>query len=84
MVEEAHEVRITIREVWADLQQQGEVLSRMAANIERFLDSHDRLNERVTDHEARLRTIEQKVWAAAGAAALGGACLGVIVNLLMQ
>lgn len=83
-MEEAHEVRITIKEVWASQQEQGELLTKMASNLERFLDSHDRLDERVTDHEARIRTLEQKVWAASGAAALGGAFLGTIVNLLMQ
>lgn len=84
MTEEQHEVRITIKEVWAAQQQQGALISKMNANLERFLDSHDRLEGRVTDHEARLRTLEQKVWAASGAAALMGATMGTIINLIMH
>lgn len=79
-----NEVRITIKEVWSAVQSQGTVLTKMSSNLERFLDSHDRLETRVTDHEARIRTLEQKVWAASGAAALMGATIGTIINLIMR
>lgn len=82
--EDPHEVRITIREVWTILQKQDGLLTRMAANLERSLDNHDRLDRRVTDHEARLRTLEQKVWAASGAAALMGAVIGTLFNFLIK
>lgn len=82
--DDQHEVRITIKEVWATQQEQGKVLVEMHSNLKRFLDSHDRLEGRVTDHEARIRTLEQKVWAASGAAALMGATIGTIINLIMQ
>lgn len=83
MVEE-HEIRITIREVWNAVQEQGQLLHTVASDLKRFLDSHDRLDRRVTDHEARIRTLEQKVWAASGAAALMGAVIGTLVNLLIK
>lgn len=84
MPEEQNEVRITIKEVWSVQQKQGQLLSQMASDLKRFLDSHDRLEERVTDHEARIRTLEQKVWAASGAAALMGALMGTLANILIK
>lgn len=78
------EVRITIKEVWTTQQKLVSEVTEMSSNLKRFLDSHDRLSERVTDHEARIRTLEQKVWAASGAAALMGATIGTIINLIMQ
>lgn len=84
MADDQNEVRITIREVWAVQQEQSKVLTEMASNLKRFLDSHDRLDVRVTDHEGRIRTLEQKVWAASGAAALMGALIGTVINLVIK
>ena len=57
------EVRITIKQVWETQQQQGKALTDISGKLDRLLDSHDRVEEKVKDHEIRLRVLEQKVWA---------------------
>jgi hypothetical protein len=44
----------------------------------------DQVLTRGDDHEARIRSLERKVWGAAGAATVGGALLGHVVSLLSQ
>lgn len=57
------EVRITIKQVWETQQIQGKALTDISGKLDRLLDSHDRVDEKVKDHEIRLRILEQKVWA---------------------
>ena len=57
------EVRITIKQVWETQQHQGQALNDISSKLDRLLDSHERVDERVEDHEVRLRVLEQKVWA---------------------
>jgi hypothetical protein len=57
------EVRITIKQVWETQQDQGQALNDISSKLDRLLDSHERVDERVGDHEIRLRILEQKVWA---------------------
>lgn len=57
------EVRITIKQVWETQQNQGQALNEISGKLDRLLDSHERVDERVSDHEVRLRILEQKVWA---------------------
>lgn len=57
------EVRITIKQVWETQQHQGQALNDISSKLDRLLDSHERVDERVGDHEIRLRILEQKVWA---------------------
>jgi uncharacterized protein YdeI (BOF family) len=57
------EVRITIKQVWETQQVQGQALTDISGKLDRLLDSHDRVDEKVKDHEIRLRVLEQKVWA---------------------
>lgn len=57
------EVRITIKQVWETQQVQGQALTDISGKLDRLLDSHDRVEEKVKDHEIRLRVLEQKVWA---------------------
>ena len=57
------EVRITIKQVWETQLDQGKALNDISGKLDRLLDSHARVDERVSDHEIRLRMLEQKVWA---------------------
>jgi len=57
------EVRITIKQVWETQQDQGQALNDISSKLDRLLDSHERVDERVSDHEVRVRVLEQKVWA---------------------
>lgn len=57
------EVRITIKQVWETQQVQGKALTDISGKLDRLLDSHDRVDEKVKDHEIRMRILEQKVWA---------------------
>lgn len=57
------EVRITIKQVWETQQVQGQALIDISGKLDRLLDSHDRVDEKVRDHEIRMRILEQKVWA---------------------
>ena len=57
------EVRITIKQVWETQQVQGQALTDISGKLDRLLDSHDRVDEKVRDHEIRIRILEQKVWA---------------------
>lgn len=58
-----NEVVITLKEVYEAQQQQGIVQMQMNSKLDRLIDKHDRIDERVDDHEARVRTLEKRVWA---------------------
>jgi hypothetical protein len=62
-VSSSDEVRITIKQVWETQQIQGKALTDISGKLDRLLDSHDRVDEKVRDHEIRIRILEQKVWA---------------------
>jgi hypothetical protein len=57
------EVRITMKQVWDAQQAQGAALNDISSKLDRLLDSHDRIDEQVRDHEVRIRLLEQRVWA---------------------
>lgn len=79
-----HEVRITLKEVYHQQQEQGRVLLQMSSDLKRYLDSHDRVKEQVADHEDRIRLMERKIWQASGVAAFLGTVGGVIVNMMFK
>lgn len=78
------EVRITLREVYHQQQEQGKLLHQMHSDLKRSLDSHDRVKEQVSDHEERIRVMERKIWQASGVAAFLGTVGGVLVNMLVK
>lgn len=47
------------------------ILARMEGKLDRLVDDK-------RDHETRIRALEKKVWAAAGAAAAAGGAIGVL------
>lgn len=59
---EQYEVVITLKEVY-DAQQEGsKVQQQILAKLDLLVASHDRVDERVTDHETRIRSLEQTRW----------------------
>ena len=48
------------------------------------VDHADRMWKSLHDHEDRLRSIERKVWTAAGSASLMGAILGVLLDTIIS
>lgn len=75
------------RSEWED--RVREVDRRMAATevdlgARTHVDHADRMWESLHDHEGRLRSIEQKVWTAAGVASLMGAGLGVLLDTIIS
>lgn len=48
------------------------------------VDHSDRMWKSLHDHEDRLRSIERKVWTAAGVASLMGAGLGVLLDTIIS
>ena len=57
------EVRITIKEVYKTQQEQGIALHEISSKLDLLLASHERVDEKVNDHEMRIRLLEQRVWA---------------------
>lgn len=57
-----NEVIITLKEVYQQQQQQGLIQNDISSKLDRLLDKHDRIDERVEDHEARVRLLEKRVW----------------------
>lgn len=87
MPDERHdysELRITLRDVYVQVQEQNILLHKMSSDIKRSLDSHDRVKETVEDHENRIRTMERKIWQASGIASFVGVAGGVFVNMLVK
>lgn len=59
----ADEVRITIKEVYKTQQEQGTILSEISTKLSLLLASEQHQDNKIGDHEVRLRILEQKVWA---------------------
>lgn len=57
-----NEVVITLKEVYEAQKEQGRIQTEISSKLDRLLDKHDRIDERVEDHESRMRTLEKRVW----------------------
>jgi len=63
-------VRITMRDVYLEVRRQGEILSKLASTL-------PDTDEKVDDHEVRIRKLEQKAGWLFGAIGLLGAIVGI-------
>ncbi len=70
--EEEDTVRVTMSDVYRLLLEVRDEVREMRP-----------LPARIEDHETRIRSLERKVWAAAGAAAAAGGVLGTIAQQLL-
>lgn len=73
MSEENHTngVRVSMRDIYFEVQRQGKILERIANSL-------PDTDEKVEDHEVRIRKLEQKAGWIFGALGLMGALLGVV------
>ena len=69
---EANTVRVSMRDIYAEVQRQGRLLEKIANSLP---DSE----EKIEDHEIRLRRLEQRMWQAIG----GFGFLAAIVSPLI-
>ena len=63
-------VRVTVKDIYAEVQRQGRLLEKIANNLP---DAEEKLN----DHELRIRKLEMRGGLIFGAVGLLGALLGV-------
>ena len=59
---ESKELVITLKEVYEQQQKHGIVQAEISSKLDRLLDKHDVIDERVADHEIRVRLLEKRVW----------------------
>ena len=59
---ESKELVITLKEVYEQQKKQGIVQAEISSKLDRLLDKHDVIDERVADHEIRMRLLEKRVW----------------------
>lgn len=71
---------VTPAQMYAEMRSLHETVVRMDAKI----DGLGQQATEISDHESRLRVLEQTVWRAAGAAAVLGAGVGVMAQFLMR
>jgi hypothetical protein len=74
MTEETGSYRITMRHVWEEQQEMKRMLQQVSdqlPNVAHKLEVHERETHKIlTDHENRLRQVEQRLWKVFGAIAI--------------
>ena len=78
--------RITIRHVWEEQQEMKRMLQRVSdqlPNVAQKLEIHERETHKIlTDHEDRLRQVEQRLWKVFGAIAIIAGAAPFIARLV--
>lgn len=81
-----HAFRITIRHVWEEQQEMKRLLLRLSdhlPNVAQKLETHERDTHKIlTDHENRLRQVEQRLWKVFGAIAIIAGAAPFIARLM--
>lgn len=72
---ETNTVRVSMRDIYAEVQRQGRLLEKIANSLP---DSE----ERIEDHEIRLRRLEQRMWQAIGGFGILAAVLGPVMAMV--
>jgi len=66
--------RVTMRHVWEEQQEMKRMLQKVSdqlPNVAQKLETHERETHKIlTDHESRLRQVEQRLWKVFGAIAI--------------
>ncbi len=73
--EEQGAVRVSMRDIYAEVQRQGRLLEKIANSLP---DSE----EKIEDHEVRLRRLEQRMWQAIGGFGFLAAIVSPLVTVL--
>ncbi|MFG2307677.1 hypothetical protein ACGFS9_03140 [Streptomyces sp. NPDC048566] len=77
-------VYISSSQMYQEMRSLHDALTRVETKIDGFNGTVKTITDDVTDHESRIRTLEQTVWRAAGGAAVLGAGAGVLAQYLMR
>ena len=72
---ETNTVRVSMRDIYAEVQRQGRLLEKIANALP---DSEDKIE----DHEIRIRKLEQRMWQAIGGFGILAAVLGPIMAMV--
>ena len=64
MADTEHEVRVTLRDVYEQVQAQVVTIGAISSKLDLYIG----LTERITDHEKRIRTAERWIFALPGSA----------------
>jgi len=75
--EETGAVRVSMRDIYAEVQRQGRLLEKIANALP---DSEDKIE----DHEARIRKLEMRMWQAIGGFGFLAAVVSPLVAVLTR
>ena len=70
-------VRVSMRDIYAEVQRQGRLLEKIANSLP---DSEDKIE----DHEIRIRKLEMRMWQSIGAFGLLAAVLGPVLAMVTR
>jgi uncharacterized coiled-coil protein SlyX len=85
MMTEESSARITLKELYVQVQKIQSMLERLEGQLPGIADKLDDLerdvNSRLNDHEERLRKVEMRMWQAIGVLSFAFAILPTLINL---
>ncbi|MFJ9029802.1 hypothetical protein ACIRQP_14965 [Streptomyces sp. NPDC102274] len=70
--------------MYQEVQKLGRSVDRIELKLDEVLRETTDIRSDVSDHETRLRALEQTVWRAAGGAAVLGAGAGILAQFIMR
>lgn len=70
-------VKVSMRDIYAEVQRQGRLLEKIANSLP---DSEDKIE----DHELRIRKLEMRMWQSIGAFGFIAAVLGPVMALMSR
>ena len=81
MAEMDHEIKVTLRDVYDQVQSQATVIGAISAKLDLYIGLTTSKNLEIDDHEKRIRTIERWVFAIPGIAVIMSVA-GLVVAVL--
>ena len=81
MAEMEHEIKVTLRDVYDQVQSQATVIGAISAKLDLYIGLTTSKNLEIDDHEKRIRTIERWVFAIPGIAVIMSVA-GLVVAVL--
>lgn len=81
MADMEHEIKVTLRDVYDQVQSQATVIGAISAKLDLYIGLTTSKNLEIDDHEKRIRTIERWVFAIPGIAVIMSVA-GLVVAVL--
>ena len=81
MAEMEHEIKVTLRDVYDQVQSQAAIIGAISAKLDLYIGLTTSKNLEIDDHEKRIRTIERWVFAIPGIAVIMSVA-GLVVAVL--